>query len=295
MDKFPRGIEFCYKWRSYQARILRELPDHLANGHLHLVAPPGSGKTVLGLEVMKRLDNPTLIVAPTLAIKQQWKERFAELFLGGKQPEWLSMDIAQPDFITVTTYQALHSVYQEKKTSEEAEEEAADDVECKTDQEPVETDRARVQQNLEKFGFGTLILDEAHHLRTAWWKSMMTLRNALHDVHVVALTATPPLDVSALEWKRYEELCGPIDLEISVPELVKEKELCPHQDYVHFSAPVGEELKMILRFREEVDQFVEALFADGHLEELLEHHPWMTDPAAYTLEILNVPLIFQAY
>lgn len=294
MKRFPEGIAFCYKWRSYQARILRELDDHLANRHLHLVAPPGSGKTILGLEVMLRLDKPTLIVAPTLAIKQQWKERFTELFLEGKQPEWLSMDITQPNFITVTTYQALHGVYQEASNPDDVEGEAGDDQELETDQETVKSDKIGIRRNLTEFGFGTLILDEAHHLRTAWWKSMMTLRNSLQDIHVVALTATPPFDVSALEWERYVELCGPIDLEISVPELVKENELCPHQDYVHFSSPEGEELKMILRFREEADQFVQALFASGYLQELLENHPWMTDSREYIKEILDQPAYFSS-
>lgn len=47
---------------------------------------------------------------------------------------------------------------------------------------------------------------------------------------LVALTATPPYDSDHLEWSRYQELCGPIDEEISVPELVKAGTLCVHQD-----------------------------------------------------------------
>ena len=47
---------------------------------------------------------------------------------------------------------------------------------------------------------------------------------------IVALTATPPYDVSPFEWQPYEELCGPVDAEVSVPELVLEGDLCPHQD-----------------------------------------------------------------
>ena len=81
MKKFPKGIQFCYEWRSYQSRVLSELDVHMKNKNLHLVAPPGSGKTVLGLEVMLRMNKATLIVAPTLAIKQQWEDRFIELFL----------------------------------------------------------------------------------------------------------------------------------------------------------------------------------------------------------------------
>jgi superfamily II DNA or RNA helicase len=58
---------------------------------------------------------------------------------------------------------------------------------------------------------------------------------------IVALTATPPYDVTPFEWQRYEELCGPVDAEVSVPELVWEGDLCPHQDYVYLSLPRPEE------------------------------------------------------
>ena len=68
MKTFDKAIQFCYPWRSYQQRALDELHTHLHNDKLHLVAPPGSGKTVLGLEVMLQLNKATLIMAPTLAI-----------------------------------------------------------------------------------------------------------------------------------------------------------------------------------------------------------------------------------
>ena len=86
-------IKFKYSWRDYQQRVLDELEFHLEDAHLNVVAPPGSGKTVLGLEVMLRINEPTLILAPTLAIRNQWKDRFIELFLDNKEVDWISMDI----------------------------------------------------------------------------------------------------------------------------------------------------------------------------------------------------------
>ena len=47
MKTFPKGIQFCYEWRSYHSRVLSELDVHMKGKNLHLVAPPGSGKTVL--------------------------------------------------------------------------------------------------------------------------------------------------------------------------------------------------------------------------------------------------------
>ena len=49
MKTFPGGIAFKYTWRNYQQRVLSELDSYLDDGALHVVAPPGSGKTVLGL------------------------------------------------------------------------------------------------------------------------------------------------------------------------------------------------------------------------------------------------------
>ena len=49
---------------------------------------------------------------------------------------------------------------------------------------------------------------------------------------VIALTATPPYDSTAGQWKRYTDLCGPIDEEIFTRKLVREGSLCPHEDYV---------------------------------------------------------------
>jgi superfamily II DNA or RNA helicase len=48
---------------------------------------------------------------------------------------------------------------------------------------------------------------------------------------IVALTATPPNDSSQAEVIKYFKLCGEVDHEISVPKLIREKDLSPHQDF----------------------------------------------------------------
>ncbi len=68
MSEHFKDIRFKNSWRKYQQRVLNDLQTHLADKHLHIIAPPGSGKTVLGLEVAIRLNKPTLILAPTIAI-----------------------------------------------------------------------------------------------------------------------------------------------------------------------------------------------------------------------------------
>lgn len=224
LENFPGNINFCYPWRTYQAEVLKELDVHLQNNHLHLVAPPGSGKTVLGLEVMRRLDQATLIIAPTLAIRNQWVDRFTELFLQQNEPpHWISTDLRKPAFVTVTTYQSLHALL--KKESEQSTEEMDDLTEEDDDFSNDNSQRDQYIEQLVAQNFHTLILDEAHHLRTSWWKSLTYFKEQLSSLTTVALTATPPYDVMPSEWEKYIELCGPIDAEIEIAALVKAGDL----------------------------------------------------------------------
>ncbi|MHA1979067.1 MAG: DEAD/DEAH box helicase family protein, partial [Candidatus Hodarchaeales archaeon] len=104
MKGFPGDLEFEYPWRPYQARILEELNQYLDDSRLHIVAAPGSGKTILGLEVIIRLDRPTLILTPTIAIKNQWVDRLVTHFIPDKKkPSWISDNIKEPRFLTVST------------------------------------------------------------------------------------------------------------------------------------------------------------------------------------------------
>ncbi|GAA0492509.1 hypothetical protein GCM10008986_18580 [Salinibacillus aidingensis] len=275
MKTFPENIKFCYPWRSYQAEVLEHLDHHLENKHLHLVAPPGSGKTVLGLEVMLRLNKPTFIVAPTIAIRNQWVDRFTELFLqADEQPDWMTTDIKNPQFITVTTYQGLHSLFKEDNEKEE-EQDHIDDEEAEEEPALELTEKEKAQQRLFEQNYQTLVLDEAHHLRTSWWKTAMAFRDELNDPSIVALTATPPYDVGQSEWDKYIQLCGPIDEEIEVAALVKEGDLCPHQDYLWMSMPAKKEREPIETFHEEAENLRESLLHNQSFRELIETHPWM--------------------
>src|SRR6266404_6322368 len=109
---FSESMVFQNTWRSYQARVLEHLDSYLDDKRVHIVAAPGSGKTVLGLEVIRRIDQPTLVLAPTITIRDQWVDRLLDCFLpsGEPRPSWVSTDIKIPAPFTVATYQALHSL-----------------------------------------------------------------------------------------------------------------------------------------------------------------------------------------
>lgn len=322
MNGFPEEVRFRSTWRPYQARVLSELENHLDDDKLHVVAAPGSGKTVLGLEVVLRINKPTLILAPTLAIRDQWVQRLVELFLPqkSKTPDWVSRNLMNPKFLTVATYQALHSAmslkveeeleimdeideYKElehiEKVEEDLEEEndIESDIHSWLDQNKKRSRNAplpNLVDTLIDMGINTLVLDEAHHLRSSWWKSLISLVKGLGQPKTLALTATPPFDVPPAEWDRYMELCGPVDARIPVPELVMEDNLCPHQDLVVFSTPSEAESKEIVRFRTEVTMFVRNLQTRHQFKDIVRAHKWLNPPAAHIEEILDQPEFFSS-
>jgi superfamily II DNA or RNA helicase len=249
--------------------VLDNLKSHLDDNKLHVIAPPGSGKTVLGLEVMLRLNQPTLILAPSIAIKQQWTDRFCELFLQtNARPNWISTDIYSPAFLTVCTYQGLYAAFTNtmEKEDEEEEIEVDDAVErvCDIQQQ------AKIIETLKKMGIKTIVADEAHHLKNAWWRAITALVDEIKP-KVIGLTATPPYDVTLAEWNRYIDFNGEIDEEITVPELVKDYDLCPHQDYIYFNVPTDAERAILLKARERNYELYRILLEEqSMLEEVKE-------------------------
>ena len=287
LKEFPKDIKFKYDWRKYQKKVLDNLEGHLDDNHLHIIAPPGSGKTVLGLEVALRLNKPTLVFAPTVAIKEQWIDRFCELFLQHvDRPEWISDDIRNPSFLTISTYQALHAAC----TNSEPEAESdlvEDESESKSNSSNSKVIDAReIIKLLKVQKIGTIVVDEAHHLKNEWWKSLTAINDELKPT-IVGLTATPPYDVAYIEWQRYLELNGAIDFEISVPELVVENDLCPHQDYVYLSEPTTEENNIIIEQREKALKLFEDLKKDESLIHALRNHPVYLSPSTNLEWIYN--------
>ncbi|MFR6590562.1 MAG: hypothetical protein ACLURV_11080 [Gallintestinimicrobium sp.] len=60
--------------------------------------------------------------------------------------------------------------------------------------------------------------------------------------------------------------------EITIPELVKEGSLCPHQDYVYFNYPTTAETKEIQNFEERSSQMLQSLMQDSQLLTVIETH-----------------------
>ena len=66
------NVSFKGNFREYQQRVLDNSSKFLLDGKVNIVAAPGSGKTILGLELIRRLNEPCIIFSPTTTIRQQW-------------------------------------------------------------------------------------------------------------------------------------------------------------------------------------------------------------------------------
>ena len=287
-------LKFKGSWRDYQKRILDNLSFHLRDEKLHVVAAPGAGKTTLGIEVISRINRPTLILAPTNTIKNQWKERICSAFLEEKDYGIVSTNIREPKFITVITYQALLAAFcgdsdeKEPQTYEENDEDF--DNESITSSRRFNEKKAdEIINILKRAKISLLCFDEAHHLRKEWWKALTYLNENLEPEQTLALTATPPYDADYNEWKRYEDLCGEIDEVISIPELVKNGDLCPHQDFIYFSRLSESEKVMLKKHEQNVEKFVETLKNDKNLIKFLSKMDFLINTDYEVEAILDDP------
>jgi superfamily II DNA or RNA helicase len=125
MNQLPNfdGIKFSGKLRPSQDAASSIIIPQLEQGskRLHIVAPPGSGKTVLGLYVWADLvKKPALVLSPNSAIQAQWAARTSLFDLNGKD-EYISTDPKKPGLLTSLTYQ---SITMPGKGGQELEEEA---------------------------------------------------------------------------------------------------------------------------------------------------------------------------
>jgi superfamily II DNA or RNA helicase len=104
-------MAFQHPFRRYQRLALSWVESVLGtdedDGRFHLVAPPGSGKTILGLELVRRFARPAVVFAPTSAIQQQWATQVDMFLAEGTRDGLVSTDPARLAPITVLTYQVV--------------------------------------------------------------------------------------------------------------------------------------------------------------------------------------------
>jgi hypothetical protein len=92
-------------FRRYQSLALDafDAGRKAARDRCYVVMPPGSGKTVVGLEIARRLGRKTVIFGPNTAIQAQWVSQWGDF--GPRTLAATTTSLAAD--VTVLTYQAL--------------------------------------------------------------------------------------------------------------------------------------------------------------------------------------------
>jgi superfamily II DNA or RNA helicase len=120
-----------------------------------IVAPPGSGKTIIGLKIISEKKQPALIVVHRIQLLEQWQER-VQAFLGISKHEIGIIGKGKAKIgkqITIATIQSL----------------------------PKQMEQFQNQ-------FGTILVDECHHIPAETFRSTI---EKLNTFFLYGLTATP--------------------------------------------------------------------------------------------------------
>ncbi|MFW5701030.1 MAG: DEAD/DEAH box helicase, partial [Cyclobacteriaceae bacterium] len=125
-----------------------------------IVAPPGTGKTILGLKIIAEKKQPALIIVHRKQIAEQWIERI-QSFLGIPKKEIGTIGLGKSKIgkhVTVAMVQSL---------TKKLESEIASDY---------------------TKAFGTIIIDECHHIPAKTYRNAIS---KLYTYYLYGLTATP--------------------------------------------------------------------------------------------------------
>jgi len=216
----PEPRAFYVDFRRYQEDILAAFEARRRTGGrtFQVVAPPGSGKTLVAIEIIHRLGSRAVVFVPTLAIQAQWVEMsdaYSDGVSAGTDPR------SDVDILCLT-YQVVST--------------------RASDGSPHRNARAILGLVGDR---GTVVFDECHHLTAEWARAVRRLDR--DGTFLVGLTATPPTELEAGERELYRGLLGDVDCEVPLPPVIKEGYLAPFQDLVYVVAPTDAETASIGR------------------------------------------------
>lgn len=229
-------MKFREQFYFYQNDILAIFEKEIQKQEkkIHIVAPPWAWKTIVWLEMIVRLNCPTLILVPNTTLQYQWKDKLEKLFLENWEniDDLVSTSTEEIKKINIITYQALtqtwddcdlimHQILQswhkdlkdEFESFEEFEkyvewlkvasfEEYSENI-SKYKKKQKNLDNVEKMLSTKVFEYfdklkanwiSAIIVDEAHHL-TAWRSAVLFyLWKFLGEKFIIWLTATPPFE-----------------------------------------------------------------------------------------------------
>jgi superfamily II DNA or RNA helicase len=125
-----------------------------------IVAPPGSGKTIIGLKIIADKQQPALIVVHRKQLMNQWIDRI-EAFLGIPKQKIGKIGQGKLKIATHVTVATIQSLAKELTKAENAE---------------------------IKDAFGTILIDECHHIPAESYRNTI---QQISSYYLYGLTATP--------------------------------------------------------------------------------------------------------
>jgi superfamily II DNA or RNA helicase len=278
------GAGYAHPFRRYQQLALDAFESGRAVGRkrCYVVMPPGSGKTVVGLEIARRLGRKTVIFGPNTAIQSQWVAQW----LGFRPSEPAGTSTSLKASLSALTYQSLCTLDNDADLDElsgangMSHEPAGDELVAESVGDPAAgpsgrrrardaaAERRRKRRLIVNGGdreallallhpngrklIGrmkgetevTLVLDECHHLLETWGHLVQAVVDELGEgVFVVGLTATPPSEMGIRAEELYLSLFGKADFSVITPAVVKEGELAPYQELAYLTEPLPSELE----------------------------------------------------
>lgn len=150
--KEPVLFSFNATLRSHQKKVIKTTTKKDLG---IIVAPPGSGKTIMGLKIIADKKQPALIIVHRRHLLEQWRER-VQAFLGIPEKEIGIIGRGRAkigDKITIATIQSL----------------------------PKQLEKTQNQ-------FGTILIDECHHIPAKTFRNTI---EKLNTYYLYGLTATP--------------------------------------------------------------------------------------------------------
>jgi superfamily II DNA or RNA helicase len=297
-------LSFGGEWRRYQKAAIAAFDRDRAAGQrrTHIVAPPGSGKTLVGVELVRRIGRRALVLTPNSAVQMQWPRairRFASRTAGPEpafpiacmtyqslcqleDPEVLIGRVAAERWVAErakATGQGIEDVQSERYDGPAAERRSREIARitaaikreiARGEHAGVEladllseTARSRVAA-LQAGRVGVVVLDECHHLASMWGYVVRAVLDLLggDDVHVIGLTATPPSDLTGEETELYAELLGPVDFTVPTPAVVRDGHLAPYQELAWLTEPLDSERAWLAEHDTRFKELVTALHED---------------------------------
>ncbi|MCW2757887.1 MAG: box helicase [Nocardioidaceae bacterium] len=223
-----------------------------------VVLPPGAGKTLLGLEAVRRLVaagdvGRGVVLGPNTAIQGQWVAQAAQLGLEAGTDRDLGATL------TALTYQSL-AVF-------DADDEVDEDGGAQSGLiEGLHDNGKALVARLEAAGPILLVLDECHHLLEVWGRLLAELLTELPEARVLGLTATPPDAMTVDQAALVAELFGTPVFEASIPAVVREGDLAPFAELVWLTEPTASERDWLAegaeRFTELTTDLTDPTFGD---------------------------------